>query len=329
MDLLSRILGIGMVVIGLLALLLAVYAIRRYKRLLKLVSLPLIILSVLCVDAGTGYAGRGDTSPRTITVTAAKNAPNQLILLFHGYNGNGQSLATILGAKLATHGTVVAFEPGTKGYDSDKVLAAAEQAIKTNRPSEIVLYGESLGGMEVMELLRRNPDLHVRSVVFNATPSTVGNVKLGGSALKVLDTPVLLHGGLISTEILRANLAKDLGNAPSPEKGVDEVARQQAYGAMRQVTGRTAFDELRFIANFSSPRPDEFVGRADTVYYLHAPGTSDSTVKTAASSNDLSKAFTHARFVDDPIPEWGPDLHCPTPERPTPVINELLAASQG
>jgi pimeloyl-ACP methyl ester carboxylesterase len=329
-DLLPRILGGCLAAVGMLGLFYAAYAAWRYKRLLKLVSIPLLLLSVLCVDAGTGYVDRGDTSPRTITVAAAKNAPNQLILLFHGYNGNGRSLANILGAKLKTRGTVVAFEPSTKGYNSDEVLAAAKQAIEAYHPSEVVLYGESLGGMEVMELLRRNPHLHVRSIVFNATPSTVDNVKIfGSSALKALDTPVLLHGGLISTEMLRANLAKDLGNAPSPEKDAGEVAaRQEAYQAMRQVTGPTAFDELRFIADFSPPRPNEFDKRADHVYYLHAPGTADSTIKTAVSSNDLWRAFPHTRFADKPIREWEPDLHCPTPERPTPLINKLLDASK-
>jgi pimeloyl-ACP methyl ester carboxylesterase len=328
LDTAARILfGVSVAGFGVLLLLFWGYVLLKSRlRTAKLLSTLVVLPGLLFIDSGSGYAAYGDETPRVIVAEAAADAPSRLFMLFHGYNGSGQSLIDILGPDLVPYGTAVAFESGPEGYDNDEILALARKVIAERHPTELVLFGESFGGMVVMDLLRQDQTLHPRGIVFSATPSSAGNIKSGGSLFDVFDVEILLHGGLFSTTLIRLQQAWDLRTVPVPEPGSDEQARQNAYERRRTVTGPVFSDELRYIANFRPPHPGEFTWRTDTARYLRAPSTSDSLVKTTASATVLRDAFVGIDFEEVAVSEWSPDLHAPTPERPRPLIKALLAS---
>jgi hypothetical protein len=299
-----------------------------YGRTAKLISTIVILPSLLLIDSGSGYVVSGNNVVKPVTVEREPDAPDRLFMLFHGYNGSGESQVEILGSQLTSRGSVIAFQSGPGSYDSERILTLARKIINERRPDELILYGESFGGMMVMDLLRRDPTLHPRSIVFNATPSSASNIKIGWAVLNAPNVRLLFHGGPLSTELLRLNQDWDLQTVPPPEPGSNEQTRQRAYEAMRRITGPVFSDQLRYMANFQPPRPGEFAGRAKVVHYLRAPSISDTTIKTAASAAVLRSAFSDVTFQEISVADWAPNLHAPTPERPRPLINALLAASR-
>ena len=283
--------------------------------------------ALLFIDGGSGRIVYGDDGPQAIILEQQGDFTGRLFMLFHGYNGHGKNLVDILGPALVSRGTVVAFESSPSNYDDDRIEDLAQNIIDKRKPTRLALYGESFGGMAIMDLLRSNPELHPEVVVFNATPSSASNIKLGGALLSVFNAELLLHGGPGSTELLQWQQAQDMQTVPSPEPGSNEKARQQAYKAYRGITGPIFSDELRYMGNFQPPSPGEFAGRTSSVHYLRAPSASDQIVKTAASATVLRHAFSDAVFQETTVPSWAPDLHAPTAERPGPLIATLLAAS--
>lgn len=282
----------------------------------------LLLGSLPFVDSGVGYADRDTASIQPIIAKPGRET-NRLFLLFHGYNGSGKSLVAILKPHLEPYGTVTAFESSRDGYNTTQVIRAAKQVIDTHRPDELILYGESFGGMVVTDLLRAYPNLRADRIVFNATPSQASNIKRGGNLLTLFNLPVL-HGGPLSTWALQWIQRRDLQDTPSPEIGANERARQQAYEAMGRITAPTVFDEIRYMAGFRSPQSGEFTDRVAAVRYMHAPGSSDVLIKTSASSVVFKKAFPNSDFQDITVASWDPGIHTPTPERPQAIAEQLI-----
>lgn len=270
----------------------------------------LALAAILCIDNGLGMILQTTSTPQTFVAKQAAQTSSRLFILFHGYNGYGRELANVLSPYLTQYGTVVAFQPRPGGYDNKKVISAALKAIAKFKPSEIVVEGESFGGMTAVDLLRANPTLHLKGLVLNATPSRAADVKntYGGLALLVF---YVMHGGPISTALLRHFQAKN-GNA------------RQAKSAALGITAPMAFDQLRYICSFEPPQPNEFFGRVDSVMYVHAPGLSDNVIYTAYASGNWRKAFSGTNFADITA-KWNLGQHTPTPEHPGEVARAIIS----
>lgn len=318
---------IGMVVL-LIAVLAAygIYAVATGNRILIvkiLACIGLALAMVLCADNGLGMVLQTTSTPQTFTVKQANQTSSRLFILFHGYNGYGRELANVLAPYLTQYGTVVAFQPRPGGYDNKKVVSAALKAIAKFKPSEIVVEGESFGGMTAIDLLRAAPNLHLKGLVLNAAPSRAADVKntYGGLALLIF---YVMHGGPISTAILRRFQANAVEHSPSLEQGADQNVAKRAQLASLGITAPMAFDQLRYICNFKPPQPDEFSGRVDKVRYVHAPGLSDDVIYTAYASGNWREAFAGTDFADITT-NWNLGQHTPTPERPGAVARAILS----
>lgn len=318
---------IGMV--ALLAALLALYgfyAIVISDRLVIVkisACIGLALATILCTDNGLGMVLQTTSTPQTFVAKQTTQTSSRLFILFHGYNGYGRELANVLAPYLTQYGTVVAFQPRPGGYDNKKVISAALKAIARFKPSEIVVEGESFGGMTAVDLLRADPGLHLKGLVLNAAPSRAADVKntYGGLALLVF---YVMHGGPISTAVLRRFQANAVKHLPSLEQGTDQNAAKRAQLTSLSVTAPMAFDQLRYICSFKPPQPAEFLRRVDSVRYVHAPGFSDDVIYTTYASGNWRKAFAGADFADIAA-NWSLGQHTPTPERPGEVARAILS----
>lgn len=287
----------------------------------------LVVVALVTMDSGLGLVNQAfaDDTPQTVLIEPAAAAPNHLYLIFHGFNSSGYWLAQTL-APMKVHGRLVGFESGEDGFNNDKIVAAALQAIDTYHPDKVYAYVESGGGMTLATLLRARPSLVIEEAVLNAAIS-------GGSDLDkrgVLGSFTPLPGGPIATKILRFVAPLLAPTSPSPDASANLEVMRNAEQAGHRISGPTAFGELRMMINTQPVLPDEFAGRIRRARYLHAPGPNDGFVNTAQASNSWRLGIGLGRFTDTPVGEWQSDdgnpLHCPI-ERPGPVFAAIARAA--
>ena len=284
-------------------------------------ALLLFIITLLAVDNGLGLMVRGSsTLPRTVTLDDSDTPNKRLFLLFHGYNGRGSSLMRILAPYLKPYGRVVAFEPSLEGHDDEEFVEAAIRAIETDGIEEINIYGESSGGITAARLLRAKPTLRIKSFVLHAVPSESSYLQRGGHAIWLSN---LLHGGPISTQLLRELQKREVGYLPEPRSFRETVANQ-ADRASLSITAPMVLGQLRDIANFSKLQPEEFACQVRHARYIKAPGAKDGVVDNQHSAVDWAKALPGMIVREMP---WDENEHAPTPHRGQDVAREILHAA--
>ena len=283
--------------------------------------------AMAAIDSGLGLLKRVNSYPKIMRVERQPDAPNRIIILFHGYNGHGETLVRILGGALSAYGTVVGFEPTGARYDNEKVLDAVDEAIDSCSPDEIVVYGESFGSLTVADWLRRHPSLFLEGWVLNASPSGLSDALGAGNWTKIFDW---LHGGPISTALLRTAQRYGMKNLPPLEPGADAAAAEQAYQLALQITAPMIFGEVSYIRNWSPPRVNEFAGRVGVARYIHAPAPRghDGRIRVTAASPIWGASLPDADFRDIVVESWEKETHTPTAERPSGLLNHLVAVLQ-
>jgi pimeloyl-ACP methyl ester carboxylesterase len=292
----------------------------------KLVASPIfLIVSILMIDSGLGIIDRDRATVETVVANDNHGTPSRTIIAIAGYNGHGDHLVAALAPGLEGDGTLVSFEYGTEAYDNELVLLAIEEALRSYPADEIVVEGESYGGMLIAEVLRRNPDLHLKGLVLNATPSSAADIKILGNGLKVAS---LLPGGPLSTFVLQQQQKQAVQGGSSPEPGVDPVEAQAAFDDSTLLTAPWAIGQLRTMAYFEPPHPGEFEGRVDNVRFVHAPDPSsegDALIHLAQASAAWKAAFSDAHFLDVAVDSWEVGMHTPTSERPSGLVEQIKA----
>jgi len=283
--------------------------------------------AVATIDSGLGLLKKGSSRPKIVRIERQPGAPNRVIVLFHGYNGHGETLVRILGDALSTYGTVVGFEPTGNRYDNEQVLDAADEVVDDCSPDEIVVYGESFGSLTTADWLRRHPSLLLRAWVLNASPSGLSDALGAGSWTKLFDW---LHGGPLSTALLQAAQRYGMKNLPPLEPGADAAAAERAYQLALQITAPMIFGQVSYIRNWSSPRVNEFAGRVKVARYIHAPAPHghDGRIRVAAASPVWKASLPDADFRDIVVESWEKETHTPTAERPSGLLSQLVAVLQ-
>ncbi len=279
--------------------------------------------AIVAIDSSLGILRGGDSNPKIVRIERQPDAPNRLIVLFHGYNGHGKSLVWLLGPTLSAYGTVVGFEPTGARYDNEKVLDAADETVSSYSSDEIIAYGESFGSMTVADWLRRHPSLFLKSWVLNASPSGLSDALGAGSWVKVFDW---LHGGPLSTALLRLGQRHGM-SLPSLEPNASVEAMELACQLALQITAPMIFGEVSYIRNFTPPRPGEFAGRVEASRYIHAPAPRghDGRIRVGDASPVWKSALGAANFQNIVVDSWEEETHTPTAERPSGVLDQLIA----
>jgi pimeloyl-ACP methyl ester carboxylesterase len=321
---------LGLLVLGAGAL--GIYeciALFSWDRWLALKAIPILLLfalSVVAIDNGLGLVLHRNEPVQLVFMDRDKGAPNRLFFLDPGYNGNGEALVQTLGPALRHLGDVLSFRPPRGGFDRRRINQTIHQVFIQRNPEQIIGYGESLGGMLAVDLLDEFPEVHLHELVFNATPDSRSSVA-GGPFLPMFR---FLHGGPISTMLLRAKQRQDVAHSPELEPEVNPaVAHAAEQDSIPNLTAPTAFGQLRYISSFYPGTAGQFAGRVKRVTFLHAPGDRDAFINNTQSMAAWRTVFGDTPFQDVTADNWQPGMHTPTPERPSPVIEALTKAATG
>lgn len=281
-------------------------------------SLLVMALSLVPLDSAIGYGRRalvGDKPIRTLYLEGLSDAPNVLHVILPGYNQDGGALAKVLDGIRAT-GAILTYWLPRDGFDQQAVVAAIHAEITRLRPDHIDVYAESAGGLDLMQLLRKYPDLHIRRLVLNAAMSGWRDANAGW-AMQLARIPA---GGPISTAVLQHLQRRAVANSPAIAPGADAAAAHAAEQNSLRITGAQAIGEIRRIVQTLSIRYGEFRGRVGVCMYLHAPGDADALVRVGQAAERWRAALGTGSFFEEVPAGWAPGSHAQTPENPVAVI---------
>jgi hypothetical protein len=292
----------------------------------------LAVLVLLLADNGLSAVSRNPHAMQTFTDTGSSRlGQKQLLIVIPGYNGNGRSITRSLRAAGLSNTDIVSFCPPYWGYDSPAVSLALAQEInhwknvnqRTHNDNLVVnAYVESLGGQQLVEMLRAFRDIHIHRVVMGAVPFGWRNTSFGS----FIQVARVLYGGPILTQALRLWHRIELRNAPSAIQ-VSPLVVNDAHKASMRLTAMMLMDQLRLLINYTPPRRGELDNRIDQVIYLCGPDHADPLVQTTVSAGLWAATFggTRVQFIVTRTGAWT-GLHAPSTERPGPVVEALMAA---
>ncbi|MGD8373240.1 MAG: hypothetical protein PVI21_00050 [Candidatus Woesebacteria bacterium] len=250
-----------------------------------------------------------------------------LAVILPGFNQDGICLADVLAPALATC-DVLTYELPRWGFDQQQLVERLSKAIQSKQYRKIIVYAESAGGLDLAALLRHQTSLHIDHAIFNAAMSCNEDAV----AIKWIRAALKLPNWLPVTWALRLSQRKAVNNSPTIETSRVNAA-MAAESNSTSITFKQVLGEFDRIANTPRLGVRELKDRIGNLTYMGAPHSIDDCrrmsvadsfvyLRQAASAWKAATQLTVRRINP---PSWH-GLHCPTPEKPGPVIAEILRA---
>jgi hypothetical protein len=127
----------------------------RHARALRVaVYAVTVVLFLLAADTVAGFGYRTGTQSSLI-VTARAPAPARAIVAFPGYAMPGRALSDAFTAALPNEFALIVVQYAQRGIDSDQIYQAIMGELRRIQPSELEIYGASMGGLCARDFLHR------------------------------------------------------------------------------------------------------------------------------------------------------------------------------
>lgn len=262
-----------------------------------------LLATLVLADTGWGIGRQKSGAPAEVRV--GEGQADWVVL--RGFNQYSSPLIQILTSENGWAGseTTVAGLDWTVGRFTEELAVPAVAKLLKEKPK--IVYTESLSAALVIDALRLDPKLTIKTWVVNAglvNGSDANAAKLFGLGR--------IHGGPLSTALFRAiQLPQVLFMSPKAEPGIDPRAAQ--WKTM-SVSGPMVLGMFDYMQQLTPPRPGEFAGRVENIILVHAPGDRDSFVHHKATKEWLHGAFD-AEFSSFELAQ-DTSFHCATAEKP-------------
>jgi len=286
-----------------------------------------VLISLVCLDDFVGtFSYRTGTKAR-IEVIPARDQPTQrAIVILPGYMMSGTIVAKAFSPFVSKHDALIGVDYAARGVNTEDIYQQVLKALYSVRPSRVVLFGASMGGMVAMDLLANYEEdgapFGKVSIVFDTAPAGSSDIK---RPPWLLDVGCWYRGGPISSSIWA--VISSAMSQPTPESianpGLMAAARHSgAWVGMPAIT-----TEACFIRRFSQPIGAVNLRRSiRQVLYLHGSQPQDDPLVDIDSSiKRLRTFFPDLRVVTIPrrLGQW----HLPLVERPQEAVLAFIAAT--
>lgn len=280
----------------------------------------LLTPTLVTIDSFFGLFGRG-AAFSTVTYQSTIK-PDTAILVLPGIKGSGYHSAKALKDGLIKQGHIVGVNYARTEFDIDLIYKVSLAALQKLRPTKLVIYGQSLGGMVAIDWLRRYqkdglPITHNVRLILESSPFEQADINLDWFSAMIVRLP----GGPISSMIEQAKswYEIDVKKVLPPTDGqVDPKLVQDGYRIAKSTDFRAISSQARFARNFVGPKPGELIW-VNAAYYLHAKD--DPLINVGQAYAKWQPAFTslEQRVVNG----WPTGRHSPLTEQPNPLAKEI------
>lgn len=281
------------------------------------------MLGLMTSDAILGFFYRTGVEAKIEIIGPRVGVAQRAIVIFPGYVMPGTIVGKAFAPYIQEDDALVVVTYAERGIDPDGIYDKVSSALFTLKPTEVILYGASMGGM----LAKLIADRYQRAgvpfgklvIILDSAPAERADVKRPGW---LFDVGCWYHGGPLSTALWAT--VSYLGGKPPTEPDVDLTLVQKARlgGAWAGMPAATT--QGCFIGRFQPLIDSELTGVARRVIYMHGKPPSDDPII------QISQAITHwqtafPELMDVAIEERPGRWHLPLVERPRETVEKITA----
>jgi hypothetical protein len=232
------------------------------------------IPSLITMDALVGLAYRTGTNVEVQTYPSRSGTTRRSIVIFPGYIMSGHILGDAFAPYVRDDDAMVVVNYAERGIDLSQIYEKVMAEVRILKPSELRLYGASMGGMVGKLFLDRyrqagSPYGKV-TFILDSAPAYRDNVK---RPLFLFNVSCWYRGGPLSSAAWAA--ASEFGTKPPMDNSADMDIVHAARRAGAWVGMPALTSQACFIAHFDALKAGELLDVAQQVVFLEGSSPDD------------------------------------------------------
>lgn len=281
------------------------------------------LLAMVIIDSLLGLAYRTDTTAIISIISPRSGTTQRAIVVFPGYIMPGAILGRAFAQHVAKEDALVVVDYAERGVNVQQIYDKVMAALRTLKPTELRIYGASMGGMVsklFLDQYRQGGAPYGKVLlVLDSAPADSNNIKRPAF---LFNLSCWYRGGPLSTAVWAAVSECMIGPPIEDDASPDLVRAARHAGVWAGTPAATS--QACFIAEFGPLIEKEFVDIAKQVVYFHGYSQEDDPlVKISESIEGWRKAFPNLIVItiQDRAGRW----HLPLVERPRETVKALIA----
>lgn len=281
------------------------------------------LVALMTVDALLGLAYRTDTNANVSIIPPRSGTTHRAIVVFPGYVMPGAILGRAFAQHVANEDALVVVDYAERGVDVQQIYGKVMAALRTLKPTELRIYGASMGGMLgklFLDQYRQAGAPYGKVVlVLDSAPAGPSNIKRPAF---LFNLSCWYRGGPLSTAVWAA--VSEFGEGPPIEDDANPDLVRAAHHVGAWIGTAAATSQACFIAEFGPLVEEEQLDIAKQVVYLQGYSPEDDPlVRISESVADWRKAFPNLLVIT--IQGRAGRWHLPLVERPRETVKALSA----
>ncbi len=293
---------------------------RTFWGWLILAGLPTLLL----LDALAGLGYRTNTNAHVTIIAPRSGTTHRAIVVFPGYVMPGDTLGRAFAPFIDDDDAIVVVTYAERGVNVAQICDTVIAALRAMKPSELRVYGASMGGMLsklFLDRYRQVGEPYGRvSLVLDSAPASRADIKRPSF---LFDVSCWYRGGPLSSAVFAA--VSELG----PRAPIENDASQELVRAARRagawVGMPAATSQACFVARFGPLKEGELLDVAQDVVYLQGyQPTNDPLIRISDAIAGWRVAFPGLVVVT--VQGRNGRWHLPLIEYPRATVQAMSAA---
>ena len=286
---------------------------------LFLVAFP----GVLVVDVLMGFAYRTSTEANVIITPPRSGRTHRAIIVFPGFIMPGAPLAKAFAPYVSDDDALVVVNYAERGVDVPQICDKIMVALHTLQPSELRIYGGSMGGMLGKLFLDRYRQAGTPygkvAFILDTAPSSRNNVK---RPTVLLNVSCWYRGGPLSSAMWAAVIEIQAKPPAEADASRDTVRAARHAGAWFGMPAATS--QACFVAKFPPLRAGELLDVAQQVIYLEGtPPGEDPLIRIPDAIAGWRVAFPNLKVIT--VQCRSKRWHLPLVEYPRATLRAVIS----
>jgi pimeloyl-ACP methyl ester carboxylesterase len=233
--------------------------------------------ALLILDGLLGLAYRTDTTAHVSVIMARSGKTHRAIVVFPGYLMPGATVGRAFAQYVGVEDALVVVDYAERGVNPAQIYDEVMAALRGLRPTELRIYGASMGGMLgklFLDRYRQAGTPYGKVVlILDSAPAKTSNIRRPGLLLHL---SCWYRGGPLSS--VAWALANEVGSKPPIDAATRPDLVRSSRNAGLWVGMPAATSQACFIARFDPLIKGELLDVAQQVVFLHGFSPNDDPV---------------------------------------------------